>query len=104
MPRLIYWIHTVVFSMNMRWPGGYIYETWIHQTLTGLGFSDEDARRPLNQLSGGQKTRALLARLLLSQPDLLLLDEPNNHLDIAALEWLEKHTKGFFRGCACHFT
>ncbi|GAP20381.1 ABC-F family ATP-binding cassette domain-containing protein [Leptolinea tardivitalis] len=75
--------------------GGYIYETWIHQTLTGLGFSDEDARRPLNQLSGGQKTRALLARLLLSQPDLLLLDEPNNHLDIAALEWLENTLKDF---------
>jgi len=75
--------------------GGYTYETQIRQTLTGLGFSDADAKRPINQLSGGQRTRALLARLLLSQPDLLLLDEPTNHLDIAAVEWLENTLKEF---------
>jgi ATP-binding cassette subfamily F protein 3 len=69
--------------------GGYTYETRIRQTLTGLGFVPGDLRRPLSQLSGGQRTRALLARLLLSSPDLLLLDEPTNHLDIAAVEWLE---------------
>jgi len=75
--------------------GGYLYETRIRQTLTGLGFSTIDSKRPLSQLSGGQRTRALLARLLLSQPDLLLLDEPTNHLDIDAVEWLENTLKDF---------
>lgn len=75
--------------------GGYEYETRIRQTLTGLGFAESDAKRPISQLSGGQRTRALLARLLLSQPDLLLLDEPTNHLDIAAVEWLENTLKEF---------
>ena len=69
--------------------GGYIYETRTRQVLSGLGFDTQDHNRPLNQLSGGQRTRALLAQLLLSKPDLLVLDEPTNHLDIAAVEWLE---------------
>ena len=73
--------------------GGYTYETRIRQTLTGLGFSENDYRRPLTQLSGGQRTRAFLARLLLDGPDLLLLDEPTNHLDISAIEWLESFFK-----------
>jgi ATP-binding cassette subfamily F protein 3 len=69
--------------------GGYTYEARIRHTLSGLGFDPRDHHRPLSQLSGGQRTRALLARLLLSNPDLLVLDEPTNHLDIAAVEWLE---------------
>ncbi|MFQ5616509.1 MAG: ribosomal protection-like ABC-F family protein [Anaerolineales bacterium] len=69
--------------------GGYNYQLRITQVLTGLGFSENEYHYPLNQLSGGQRTRALLARLLLSGHDLLLLDEPTNHLDIAAVEWLE---------------
>jgi ATP-binding cassette subfamily F protein 3 len=73
--------------------GGYTYETRIRQTLTGLGFTPADFERPLYQLSGGQRTRALLAKLLLSDPDILLLDEPTNHLDIAATEWLESYLR-----------
>ena len=73
--------------------GGYDYESRIRRVLTGLGFEPNDYSSPLNQLSGGQRTRALLARLLLSIHDLLLLDEPSNHLDIAAIEWLEGFLK-----------
>lgn len=69
--------------------GGYDYETRIRQVLQGLGFDADDYAKPLTILSGGQKTRALLARLLLESPDLLVMDEPTNHLDIAAVEWLE---------------
>ncbi len=69
--------------------GGYEYENRIKQVLQGLGFVPDDYHKPLPVLSGGQKTRALLARLLLQEPDLLALDEPTNHLDIEAVEWLE---------------
>jgi ATP-binding cassette, subfamily F, member 3 len=69
--------------------GGYEYELRIQQVLTGLGFKDEQQHMPLAHCSGGQKTRALLARLLLERPDLLVLDEPTNHLDIEAVAWLE---------------
>ena len=70
--------------------GGYDFEVRTKSTLEGLGFSEAEYSTPLMQLSGGQKTRALLARLLLSRPDLLVLDEPTNHLDIGAVEWLER--------------
>ncbi len=71
--------------------GGYTYLTRIRQVLTGLGFTADEFDFPLSHLSGGQRTRALLARLLLADPDLLILDEPTNHLDIAAVEWLEEY-------------
>jgi ATP-binding cassette subfamily F protein 3 len=73
--------------------GGYTYENQIKQTLSGLGFEEADYHRPLRQLSGGQRTRALLASLLLQNPDILMLDEPTNHLDIQAVEWLESFLK-----------
>ena len=75
--------------------GGYTLELRIRQTLVGLGFTRHDEHRPWQQLSGGQRTRALLAKLLLSEPDLLLLDEPTNHLDIGAIEWLEDYLKNW---------
>ncbi len=75
--------------------GGYQYETRIRMVLGGLGFSPEQFEQPVAQLSGGQKTRLLLARLILEEPDLLLLDEPTNHLDLVAVEWLENWTLNF---------
>ena len=69
--------------------GGYDCDLRIQQPLTGLGLGRETWSMPLKHLSSGQKTRALLARLLLEKPDLLMLDEPTNHLDIEAVEWLE---------------
>ncbi len=69
--------------------GLYDYDRRIQRTLEGLGFREEHWQLPLEVLSGGQKTRALLAKLLLEAPDLLILDEPTNHLDIQAIRWLE---------------
>ena len=69
--------------------GGYQYQNDIKRVLLGLGFPPEEWATPLLHLSGGQKTRVLLGRLLLERPALLILDEPTNHLDIAAVEWLE---------------
>ncbi|MBC7234739.1 MAG: ABC-F family ATP-binding cassette domain-containing protein [Chloroflexi bacterium] len=71
--------------------GGYEYELKIRRVLGGLGFSEEMYRWPIGVLSGGQVTRALLAKLLLQEPDLLVLDEPTNYLDLGALEWLEAY-------------
>ena len=68
---------------------GYSISSRIRGVLSGLGFSEADYTRPINQLSGGQKSRVGVARLLLKKPDILLLDEPTNHLDIAAIKWLE---------------
>ncbi|OGO65329.1 MAG: hypothetical protein A2029_04305 [Chloroflexi bacterium RBG_19FT_COMBO_47_9] len=78
---------------EFEYEGGYTYIHRIQQVLSGLGFTPEEYQARLSRLSGGERTRALLARLLLSEPDLLILDEPTNHLDIAAVEWLEGYLK-----------
>jgi ATP-binding cassette subfamily F protein 3 len=70
--------------------GGYGWRDRATSVLRGLGFSDVDLDRPLQTFSGGELTRASLARALGGDPDLLLLDEPTNHLDVASLEWLER--------------
>jgi len=71
--------------------GGYRWRDDVLSVLRGLGFDAEQAGRPLSTFSGGELTRASLARVLAAKPDLLLLDEPTNHLDIPSLEWLERY-------------
>jgi ATP-binding cassette subfamily F protein 3 len=70
--------------------GGYGWRDHATSVLRGLGFAEGDLDRPLRTFSGGELTRASLARALGGDPDLLLLDEPTNHLDVASLEWLER--------------
>jgi ATP-binding cassette, subfamily F, member 3 len=74
--------------------GGWNWRARAIAPLHGLGFADDQLDRPLGSFSGGELTRASLARSLAGDPDLLLLDEPTNHLDIASLEWLEGYLTG----------
>jgi ATP-binding cassette subfamily F protein 3 len=71
--------------------GGYRWRDGVLAVLRGLGFDEEVAGRRISTFSGGELTRASLARVLAARPDLLLLDEPTNHLDIPSLEWLERY-------------
>jgi ATP-binding cassette subfamily F protein 3 len=71
--------------------GGYNIHHKTEEVLQGLGFPNEDLKRPYKEFSGGWRMRVLLAKMILQQPDLLLLDEPTNHLDLPSIEWLEKY-------------
>lgn len=77
---------------------GYAFEKMMQSVLSGLGLNRESLKIPLPKLSGGEKLRVLLARIVISRPDVLILDEPTNHLDIRALEWLEKYLLNFKGG------
>lgn len=69
--------------------GGYSYQSEIIGVLKGLGFSEEEFGKHMQELSGGQRTRVCLGKLLVTKPDVILLDEPTNHLDINSIGWLE---------------
>lgn len=75
--------------------GGYSYESEITGVLKGLGFNEEDYCQPVRSLSGGEKTRVALAMMLLKNPDLIILDEPANHLDMNSIQWLEGYLANY---------
>ncbi|MGL4606517.1 MAG: ABC-F family ATP-binding cassette domain-containing protein [Eubacteriaceae bacterium] len=74
---------------------GYEYPSRIRGILSGLGFVEADLEKSFSVLSGGEKTRAMLGQILLREPQLILLDEPTNYLDISALQWLEQYLKAY---------
>ena len=79
------------FSLN----GGLTYKSLTRSALIGLGFTENDFDKPTSKLSGGQRSKLILAKLLLSKADFLLLDEPTNHVEISGIEWLEDFLKNF---------
>lgn len=75
--------------------GGYDKEEKLSKVCTGLNIDDKVLQRQFEKLSGGEKTTVILGKILIQNPDILLLDEPSNHLDLASMEWLEGYLKGY---------
>jgi len=75
--------------------GGYLIETSINKVCSGLKVNDNMKLMNFNLLSGGEKTRVMLAKILLEKPSILMLDEPSNHLDLESIEWLENYLKDY---------
>ena len=84
-----------VLSHKIEENNGYSYESRMRGVIKGLGFNESESTQPINELSGGQKTRVALGKILLQSPDILLLDEPTNHLDIDSISWLEDFLKNY---------
>lgn len=74
---------------------GYNMDNKTAEILEGLGFKTSDLDRPMKEFSGGWRMRAVLAKMLLEQPDIMLMDEPTNHLDLPSIEWLESYLSGY---------
>ncbi len=82
-------------SHEFEQQNGYAYRSEVTGIIKGLGFTEEDFDKKMEELSGGQKTRVSLCKLLVTKPDVLLLDEPTNHLDIESIRWLENYLMNY---------
>ncbi|TAE61138.1 MAG: ABC transporter ATP-binding protein [Bacteroidetes bacterium] len=93
------WDRLVTLQEDWDTHGGPTMDAEIHSVLSGLGFPAARHDEPYHTFSGGWRMRVLLAKMLLTQPDILLLDEPTNHLDLPSIQWLENYLKTFRGSC-----